>query len=245
MSDANEQRESAVAARGVVKSFAAGAARTTVLHGVDLDVYTGEMTFLIGPSGCGKTTLISILAGILSMDEGGVELFGTRLRDMGGGKRVDFRARNIGFIFQQFNLLPALTAAENASIPLLAQGVSDKVATAKARDMLARLGLGDHTHKFPSQLSGGQQQRVAIARSLVHEPRLVVSDEPTASLDAQSGHDVMGLLRDIARAPGRATIVVTHDNRIFEFADRIISMSDGRVVAAGRPDEVLHGKEAA
>jgi putative ABC transport system ATP-binding protein len=141
-----------------------------------------------------------------------------------------FRAQNIGFIFQQFNLVPTLTLAENASVPLLIQGVGSRKAEKKAREWLERVGLGDRWKARPSQLSGGQQQRVAIARSLVHNPRLIICDEPTASLDAQNGTLVMEIFRETARHPGSAALVVTHDNRIFKYADRIAKMDDGRIL---------------
>jgi putative ABC transport system ATP-binding protein len=196
---------------------------------------TGSITFIVGPSGCGKTTLISVLAGILSAEAGEVEVFGTRLSDLTRLDLARFRASTIGFIFQQFNLLPALTAAENASVPLLIKGASEREADRKARELLAVVGLEEHADKLPSELSGGQQQRVAIARALVHQPQLVISDEPTASLDAQSGQNAMRLLRDHALSPDRAVIVVTHDTRIFKYADRLIRMSDGRITEIELP----------
>jgi len=225
----------AVRCRGIVKEFGSGETRIRVLHGIDLDVPTGAMTYIVGPSGCGKTTLISVIAGILSAEEGEVELFGTRLRSLESTALARFRADAIGFIFQQFNLLPALTAVENTSVPLLINGESEAKATRKARDLLAAVGLQDHLDKFPAQLSVGQQQRVAIARALVHEPQLVISDEPTASLDAQTGQSAIELLREHALNPDRAVIVVTHDDRIFRFADRIIRMSDGRITGIELP----------
>jgi len=223
------QEAAAVRCRDVVRDFASGDGVTRVLHGVDLDVQAGEISMLVGPSGCGKTTLISIIAGILSPTAGRISLFGAALERMSPAERVDFRRRNIGFIFQQYNLLPALTATENAAIPLVASNVPHREANARAAEMLTKLGMGQHLKKRPNQLSGGQQQRVAIARALVHEPKLVVCDEPTAALDAHSGQTVMELLRDAALASSRAVIVVTHDNRIFHFADRIAHMEDGRI----------------
>ena len=218
-----------VSCRQIVKDFGDGLASVRVLHDIDLDVAAGEMTLLVGPSGCGKTTLISIIAGILTPSGGTVQVFDKPLASLKGADLVRFRLQNIGFIFQQYNLLPTLTAAENACVALAAAGVARKHATERAKTMLDKLGLGDHVNKLPSQLSGGQQQRVAIARALVHEPRLIVCDEPTAALDAASGHRVMELMREMAVAPGRACIVVTHDNRIFEFADRMVEMEDGRI----------------
>lgn len=225
----------AATARGVVMEFASGADRIRVLHGVDMDLPYGRMTFLIGPSGSGKTTMLSILSGTLTPTEGAVEVMGERLDKLGAGGLVKFRRRSIGFIFQQYNLVSTLTAAENAAIPLIADGVSWDKATKAAKDLLAHLGLGDHTHKLPRQLSGGQQQRVAIARALVHKPALVVCDEPTAALDAAAGQAVMQLLVEAAKDPARAVLVVTHDDRIYRYADRIISIEDGRI--QGAPQE--------
>jgi putative ABC transport system ATP-binding protein len=225
----------AVRGRGLVKEFGSGETRVRVLHGIDVDIMTGSITYIVGPSGCGKTTLISVLAGILSAEAGEVEVFGTRLSDLSRLELARFRASTIGFIFQQFNLLPALTAAENASVPLLIKGASEREADRKARELLAIVGLEGHADKLPSELSGGQQQRVAIARALVHQPQLVISDEPTASLDAQSGQNAMTLLREHALSPDRAVIVVTHDTRIFKFADRLIRMSDGRITEIELP----------
>ncbi|SFZ83322.1 putative ABC transport system ATP-binding protein [Devosia enhydra] len=219
-----------VDARGVTKSFGRGETRTTVLHGIDFTVMPGEITFIIGPSGCGKTTLVSVLAGMLKAEEGEVSLFGERIDRMRGGRLTRFRGRSVGFIFQQFNLIPALDAAENAGVPLVVAGERPSVARRKGVALLEKLGLGKQAGKLPSQLSGGQQQRVAIARALIHQPGLLICDEPTASLDAKSGQAVMELLRELAASDNRAVIVVTHDDRIYPFADRIVEMSDGRIV---------------
>ncbi len=220
---------SAVSCRGVAKYFGSGETRVTALRDITIDVDAGKMTLLVGPSGCGKTTLISILAGLLDPSEGEVRLLGRSLAELHGDRLVAFRGQNIGFVFQQYNLLPALTAAENAAIPLLVAGWPRAKAVARASSVLESVGLGNRLKSRPSQLSGGQQQRVAIARALVHEPNLLVCDEPTAALDAQSGHTVMELFRRVAVQPGRAVIVVTHDNRVYDFGDSIIHMSDGRV----------------
>ena len=185
---------------------------------------------LVGPSGCGKTTLISIIAGILNQDEGSCELFGENLIAMHSQDKLRFRARNIGFVFQAFNLLPSLTATENVSIPLIINGAKRIEAERKANIVLEQVGLGDRVTSLPSQLSGGQQQRVAIARALVHSPRLIVCDEPTSSLDHETGHTVMELLKDVALHKDRTLVVVTHDSRIFNFADRIAEMDDGHIV---------------
>ena len=220
----------AVSCKGVTKEFGANGTKTLALRGVDLDVYDGQLTLLVGPSGCGKTTLISIVAGLLNPTQGSVAVLGTDLSKLSGRQLVEFRAKNIGFVFQQYNLLPALSAAENAAVPLIITGWSRAKAIAKAREMLATVGLGHRADSFPSQLSGGEQQRVAIARALINEPRLLVCDEPTSALDARSGQTVMELIKQVAVQPGRAVIVVTHDSRVYEFGDRIVEMSDGRIV---------------
>jgi len=224
--DINQDRI-AVRGSGIEKSFGSGDARVKVLKGTEFQARTGEMTFLVGPSGCGKTTLISVVGGILTAEKGELTVLGERIDKMKKKKLSDFRLRKLGFIFQQFNLLPALSAAENAAVPLIANGENFSKAVSKSKELLEDLGLENQTHKRPGMLSGGQQQRVAIARAILHEPELIICDEPTASLDAATGHRVMEILRDIALKDGRSVIVVTHDNRIYEFADRIVTMTDG------------------
>ena len=219
-----------VACHGLVKDFGSGENRLRALHGIDIDVRCGEMTLLVGPSGCGKTTLISIIAGLLTPTAGSITLFGTPQSALRGDRLVDFRAQNVGFVFQQYNLLPSLSAVENVSIPLLVVGWRRPAALQRAAAVLREVGLGERLHSSPTKLSGGQQQRVAIARALVHEPRLLVCDEPTAALDAQSGQTVMGLLKQVAVKSDRTVIVVTHDSRVFQFGDRVLEMADGRIV---------------
>ena len=221
---------SAVECHGITKSFGTGEARVDVLRGVEFSAAEGELTFLVGPSGCGKTTLISVIAGLLDPTQGEVTLFGQSMAKLTPRDRISFRRRNLGFVFQQYNLLPALTAAENAAVPLLAAGMKRAPAVEQATELLGRLGLAKRAHAFPRELSGGQQQRVALARALVHEPRLIVCDEPTAALDHETGESVMQLLADAAVKPDRAVIVVTHDNRVFHFADAIAHMDDGAIV---------------
>lgn len=221
--------EVAVVCRGVTKEFGAGDTRTVALDGVDAEIFSGQMTLLVGPSGCGKTTLISIIAGLLDPTAGEVHVFGHALHTLRGSRLVRFRATNIGFVFQQYNLLPSLTAAENAAIPLIIGGVLRREAVRRATTMLEAVGMANRAGSFPNQLSGGQQQRVAIARALVNEPRLLVCDEPTAALDAKSGHTVMELLKRVAVQSGRAVLIVTHDTRVFDVGDRIIHMSDGQI----------------
>ncbi|MCE2889556.1 MAG: ABC transporter ATP-binding protein [Hyphomonadaceae bacterium] len=217
----------------VIKEFPSGNDVIRVLHGISLGIDYGKMTMLVGPSGCGKTTVLSILSGTLSATSGTVTVMNERLDRLKNDDLVRFRRRKIGFIFQQYNLIPTLNVAENAAIPLISDGVAWEDALAQSGRMLDHLGLGPHKAKFPRQLSGGQQQRVAIARALSHNPALVVCDEPTAALDAASGQAVMALLDEAAYDPNRAVLVVTHDDRIFSFADRIIRMEDGRVIDDG------------
>jgi putative ABC transport system ATP-binding protein len=221
--------EHAVQARGISKWFGESEARIQALRQLDLDIGMGELAMLVGPSGCGKTTLISVIAGLLDASEGDLEVLGEQPNRMAAKQRILFRRQNLGFVFQQFNLLPALTAAENVAVPLFVAGWKRRPAVEKAAELLEELGMGDRMHAVPSQLSGGQQQRVAMARALVHDPRLVVCDEPTSALDAKAGHKVMELLAEVAVRPDRAVIVVTHDNRVLDFADTIAHMEDGRI----------------
>lgn len=233
---ASRAGELAVYCRQIVKEFGAGETRALALRGVDLEVLAGQMTLLVGQSGCGKTTLISIIAGLLNATSGELSVLGEDIIKMADSQLVRFRQKNIGFVFQQYNLLPTLNAAENAAIPLIIAGQPRREALLAAEKILEEVGLGSRKHLFPNQLSGGQQQRVAIARALVHEPRLLVCDEPTAALDAHSGQTVMALLRRVALNPDRAVIVVTHDNRVFNFGDRIIHMNDGVVTQVEIPE---------
>src|SRR5882672_3900541 len=233
-------QELAVELSGITKTYGSGDSKVTALRGVDLEVSSDELLMLVGPSGCGKTTLISIVAGILDQDAGSCHVFGQDMKAMRDRDRVRYRGDHIGFVFQAFNLLPTLTAAENAAIPLLIKGVARREAVERASDMLERVGLKGRGHSLPSQLSGGQQQRVAIARSLVHKPRLIVCDEPTSALDHETGHKVMELFRDVAMGEGRSLIIVTHDSRIFEFADRIATMDDGRIVEVTKAPPKSH-----
>lgn len=223
----------------VNKSFGTADIRVQALKNVDLEIRCGELMLLVGPSGCGKTTLLSVLAGILDVDDGEVNVFGVSVEKLSQGQKTDFRRQYIGFIFQQFNLVPTLTAAENVAIPLLIARQPFGQALKKAKHYLDVVGLGDRTTFFPPQLSGGQQQRVAIARALVAEPKLIVCDEPTASLDGETGKRIMELFRKTALSEDRAIVVVTHDNRIFSYGDRIAEMLDGRILTVhDNPDHV-------
>ncbi len=222
--------------KGVTKHFGEGSNQVLALRGIDLEIPAGQLTMLVGPSGCGKTTLISVIAGILDRDAGDCTVFGRDFKAMGQREKTRYRGENIGFVFQQFNLLPTLNAAENVAVPLMILGEGRRAAVEKAKGFLAQVGLGERWHSLPSQLSGGQQQRVAIARALVHSPRLIVCDEPTSALDHETGNRVMHLLKDVALKSDRALVIVTHDARIFSFADQIAKMDDGRI------KEVITGK---
>jgi len=220
----------AVSCRDLTKSYGRGATRVAALRGVDLEIRRGEMFMLVGPSGCGKTTLLSIMGGILEPDSGRCEVLGRDPKELDATARARFRGRSIGFLFQSFNLLPALTAAENVAVPLLIAGASRREALRRAREALARVELEARSDARPVELSGGQQQRVSLARALIHEPELVLCDEPTSNLDHATGLSVMETLREVARRPERALVVVTHDPRILGFADREARMDDGCVV---------------
>ena len=229
--------EYAVRTVGLVKAYGKGDNLVHALKGVDFDARCGELLMIVGPSGCGKTTLLSVICGTLRFDAGSAEIFGRNLSTMSPAQLTAFRGRNVGFIFQQFNLIPSWTARENVSVPLLLNGRSPAEAAKAAAEMLEQVGLKDKLEALPTQLSGGQQQRVAIARALVHEPRLVICDEPTAALDAAAGRRVLELLRERACKPERCVIVVTHDSRIFPFADRIAEMEDGLMKTVHGPGE--------
>ncbi|MDB5047077.1 MAG: ABC-type antimicrobial peptide transport system, ATPase component [Fibrobacteres bacterium] len=221
----------------LTKTYGSGDTRVMALRGVDLDILEGELFMLVGPSGSGKTTLISIIAAIMDQDSGKCAVLGNDLRSMNQKRKSRFRGTSIGYVFQVFNLLPALSACENVAVPLLINGVGRREAQTRAKALLDRVGLGERADSLPRQLSGGQQQRVAIARALVHDPKLVVCDEPTSNLDQAAGKIIMETLRQMAQKPDRAIIVVTHDQRIFPYADRIARMEDGKII------EVIAGKE--
>ncbi len=228
--------QTAIRCVGVTKTYGEGNAAVQALRGVDLEIRAGELLLLEGPSGCGKTTLISVLAGLMHRDGGNCSVLDHDYEQMSPGETTLFRGQKIGFVFQAFNLIPALTAAENAATPLLIRGLKRKAAVDQAGAILKELGFDDRMLRSrPADLSSGQQQRVAIARAMVHRPRLIVCDEPTSALDRESGHQVMGLLRRFALDQDRVLVVVTHDERIFEFADRIARMEDGRITRIENP----------
>ncbi|MBU3729310.1 MAG: ABC transporter ATP-binding protein [Phycisphaerales bacterium] len=236
-------RSVAIRCEAVTKHYGSGETRIAALRGVDLAIDEGCMTMLVGPSGCGKTTLISILSGILSQSSGELSVFGTDPSRLPDGDRAEWRAATVGFVFQQFNLLPTLTAAENAAVPLLIRGTPWPDAVEIACGHLSELGMAERCGSLPRELSGGQQQRIAIARALVHDPRLLVCDEPTSALDHETGERVIDVLRAAALRSGRAVIVVTHDQRILRHADTILRMDDGRIIVEPVSDAIppAHG----
>ncbi|MHB8973172.1 MAG: ABC transporter ATP-binding protein [Pirellulaceae bacterium] len=213
--------------RGLHKSYGSGTTLAPVLRGVDMAIERGECVFLVGPSGCGKSTLLSIFGCILTPDEGEVRLFGEDVRRWGPSARARLRLERVGFVFQRFHLIRGLRVFDNVYVPLRLRGVSPRQAKPRVMEMLDAVGLADKSHADPRQLSAGQCQRVAFARALVSDPDLILADEPTASLDATAGQDAMTLLRSLIKDKQKTAIVVTHDTRIFGFADRICAMRDG------------------
>src|SRR6516225_1221410 len=224
--------QAAISVRDVTKVFVEGANRIEVLHGVDFDVHQGEVVMLMGPSGSGKTTLLSIMGCILRATSGTVQVAGREVANLSERELPEIRLRHIGFVFQGFNLFPTLTVGENVELALDLKGVRGDKAKQEARELLEQVGLAAKFDSFPSDLSGGQKQRVAIARALSGSPGVILADEPTAALDSHSGRNVMEMMRELAHTHGRGVVVVTHDSRVLEFGDRMVSMEDGRIAEA-------------
>lgn len=216
-------------AKNIKMFFYSDKEKTQVIHDVSVQIPEGKITMLVGPSGCGKTTLISILTGMLTPSSGDVYYKGKKLSSLSETEKAILRRKEFGLVFQQYNLIDTLTAAENVAIPLLAEGMKFDTAIRHAVRVLQTLNLGDRADFMPAKLSGGEQQRVAVARGLVHNPNLVVCDEPTAALDAKNGKNIIALLSKIAKEKQKSVLIVTHDNRIFDYADLIIHMDDGRI----------------
>ncbi|HRD55948.1 MAG TPA: ABC transporter ATP-binding protein [Parachlamydiaceae bacterium] len=221
----------AVEAKNVSKSFVTGQTIVKALQHVNFNARFGELLMIVGPSGCGKTTLLSIIAGTLRASSGEVQVTGKTLNTMSDNEVTAFRRVNVGFIFQQYHLIKTLNCLENVSIPMILNGYSKEESENAAVTILNELGLKGRELEFPKNMSGGQQQRVAIARALVHEPKLVICDEPTAALDAATGEKILALLVKAAKNPDRSVLLVTHDPRIFKYADRIAKMDDGKMVS--------------
>lgn len=220
---------SAIEVKNLVKTYGAGETSVHALKSVDLNVDESELLLLLGASGSGKTTLISIMGCILSATSGSCKIRGIETINLPQSKLQKIRLENIGFIFQGFNLFPALTTQENIEIALDLKGVRGGLGKKKAAELLERVGLGEKLKTYPADLSGGQKQRVAIARALAGEPNIILADEPTAALDSTSGKLIMDLLQELAHEKNRAVVVVTHDNRIFDYADRIVEIEDGKI----------------
>ncbi|NDD65844.1 MAG: ABC transporter ATP-binding protein [Acidobacteria bacterium] len=219
--------------RGVTKTYGEGDAAVRALEGVDLSVRSGEMLFLMGPSGSGKTTLLSIMGCILRPTSGSVLIAGSEVARLSERQMPQVRREKIGFIFQGFNLFPALTVRENIELTFDLKGVRGKVARQRSEELLERVALREKANEWPANLSGGQKQRVAIARALAGEPEIVLADEPTAALDGATGRAILDLLRELAHEKGRAVVIVTHDSRAQAYADRIVTIEDGRVLGGG------------
>lgn len=221
----------AISIRKVSKTYGQGSAAVSALAEVDLDVQSGEVLILAGPSGSGKTTLLSIMGGILAATAGSVKIQGTEIVGLRESQMPKIRLQHIGFIFQGFNLFPALTVRENVEVALDLHGIRGRRARARAEELISQMGLPEKLNTHPANLSGGQKQRVAIARALAGNPPIILADEPTAALDSHSGRIVIDLLRNLARHENRAVVIVTHDPRVLEHADRIVHIADGRIQA--------------
>ena len=219
----------AIDVRGVTKTYGTGDAAVHALEGIDLEVKSGEVLFLMGPSGSGKTTLLSIMGCILRPTSGLVSIGGEEVTRLKESQLPRVRLARIGFIFQGFNLFPALTVRENVGLALELKGIQGRRARHLSNELLERVGLLDKAGQWPSNLSGGQKQRVAIARALAGEPGIILADEPTAALDGTTGRAILDLLRELAHEKGRAVVIVTHDSRALPYADRIVTIEDGRI----------------
>ena len=232
--------QQAIEVRELTKVYAQGEAAMRALDEVDLDVHRGELMLLMGPSGSGKTTLLSIMGCILQATSGSVRVHGQEIVGLPQKALPGLRLNHIGFIFQGFNLFPTLTAAQNVGLALDLKGVTGRAARRRAEELLDQVGLGAKLSAYPADLSGGQKQRVAIARALAGDPSIVLADEPTAALDSFSGHAVMALMQSLAHQRDRAVVIVTHDNRMLSYADRIVHIEDGRIGDVTPPVSVRH-----
>lgn len=223
-------QQTIIQAQQVWKIYRNGHIRVEALRGIDMAIAEGEMVAIMGPSGCGKTTLLNCLAGLDSVDEGDIFIQGDNLRDLSDNERTSYRAQHMGFVFQDFNLLPMLSAVENVELPMLVARVPGGKARKRALEMLERVGLADRARHRPAELSGGQRQRVTVARALTNDPAIVWADEPTGNLDSEAANDVMDLLSRFNQENGQTFVIVTHDLEVGKRANRIIHMRDGNIV---------------
>ena len=212
------------------KFYLEGGEMREVLRNVSLKIQEGQIVALLGRSGSGKSTLLNLLAGIDEPSSGSIRISKTRLNELDEHQRTLFRRKNIGFVFQSFNLIPTLTVEENLLLPMELNGESAKIANARVAELMQELGLGDRLESFPDRLSGGEQQRVAIARALIHDPNLVLADEPTGNLDRQTGEQALRLFRELIRKAGKTMIVATHSSDVLGIADRVISLEEGKLI---------------
>jgi putative ABC transport system ATP-binding protein len=233
--------QAAISVRDLTKKYEEAATGTLALRGVDVDVHAGELLMLVGPSGSGKTTLLSIMGCILTATSGSVRVAGREVVGLREKELPAIRLEHIGFVFQGFNLFPTLTARENVELMLDLKGVSAAKAKKRAHELLDQVGLGAKYASFPADLSGGQKQRVAIARALAGDPAIILADEPTAALDSQTGRTVVEIMSDLAHQRERAVVIVTHDSRVLNFADRIVRIEDGDIADAHNAETVPAG----
>ncbi|SFV33793.1 ABC transporter ATP-binding protein [Hyphomicrobium facile] len=224
-----------VEAEGIVKVLGTAPNEIKVLKGIDLELQTGELTLMMGPSGSGKTTLLSILGCILSPTQGQLTVAGLKTQNMSKEQLANLRRKHVGFVFQSYNLVPTLSAVENVMLALDLRDINGPGAYDQAAEALESVGLGHRINAMPSKMSGGEKQRVSIARALAGSPSVILADEPTAALDAKNGMAVMELLAQVAQDTRRAVLAVTHDHRTLQFADRIITIDDGRIAGSERP----------
>lgn len=231
----------AIEATDVHKTYDTGSVKVHALRGVDFTVQRGEMVAVMGPSGCGKTTLLNCLSGLDTVTSGVVKIDGTELADLTDNQRTDYRANNMGFIFQTFNLLPVLTAVENVELPLVVSGTRPRVARERAMAMLEQVGLTEWANHKPAELSGGQQQRVTVARALVNDPAIVWGDEPTGALDSETASGIMQLIRDLNERNKQTFVLVTHDPRVAAKCKRLIRMKDGEIISDESVEKAFAG----
>lgn len=229
--ETQENREPIIVLKDVAKVYAIGSEKLRALDGVSLDIYPGEFTCIIGRSGSGKSTLLNMMAGLEKPTRGSIRIAGKQLERMNEGQLVDFRLNHVGFVFQSFNLFAMHTALDNVAMPLMYKGVARSTRTARARKMLAAVGLKTHMLHKPTQMSGGQQQRVGIARAFVTHPEVVFADEPTGNLDSKTTKEVMHMIRGFAKRFHQTIVLVSHDPEMTEYADRIVTLIDGRIVS--------------